>query len=181
MRKRAARIEGQRRQHRKDSLMEILGGAPELGLAQIGVVEHEDVFGRQRGHQFVQTLARLVQHASSASRRMAINCARGPMPSGPDLHRARLHLGRQAGDPHHEKLVQIGTKNGEELHALQQRIALVLGLLEYAPLEGQQAQLTVDVQLGVFEFWPRPLRALPELPWARARQPRQFLFLSLLP
>ena len=150
MRKRASRVEGQRRQHRKDSLLEVLGGAPELGLAQIGVVEHEDVFGRQRGHQLVEALAGLVQHALQfaangdqlSPRTHAVRA---------DLHRAGLHLSRKAGDPDHEKFVEVGAKNGEELHALQQRIAFVFGLLEYAPLEGQQAQFTIDVQLGVFE------------------------------
>ncbi len=49
----------------------------------------------------------------------------------------------------HEKLVEIREQDGEELDAFEQRVVGVLRLFEHAALEGQQAQLAVDVQVEV--------------------------------
>src|ERR1700733_5649697 len=78
------------------------------------------------------------------SLRVATSCAEGGMPSGPTWMPDRS--GRCY--PDHEEFIHVGARNGNELHALEQRIALVLGLFEDAPLERQQTQLVVDVAAG---------------------------------
>ncbi len=58
------------------------------------------------------------------------------------LH-AGLHLPVHAGDAHHVELVEIGGRDRQEAQALQQRVALVGGLLENAPVELQPGELAV--------------------------------------
>ena len=61
--------------------------------------------------------------------------------------RQRLHAGRDlavdAGDAHHVELVEVGGRDRQEAQALQQRMALVLRLLEHAAVELQPGQLAV--------------------------------------
>jgi len=64
-----------------------------------------------------------------------------------DIDNSGVHLIDQAGYPDHEEFIHIGTRNGNEFYAFEQRIVLVLGLLEHAPLEGQQTQLAVDIEM----------------------------------
>ena len=61
--------------------------------------------------------------------------------SGADL----LH---QAGDAHHEELVEVRAEDREELDPFQKRVLLVPCLVEHTALELQQAQLAVDEQRG---------------------------------
>ena len=65
---------------------------------------------------------------------------------------ARLHLAHQARYPHHKKLVEVGAQDGQELHALQQRIPVVLGLFQNAPLKSQQAELPIDVEARIVQI-----------------------------
>ena len=147
MRKRAAGIEGQRRQHRKHRLAEIRIGDCQLLLVQRGVIQDLHAgFGQRREQLVVQALVGVVEQLLDlaadghqlGSRMHAV---------GPHIQDAGVHLGDQAGHAHHEKLVQVGADNGQELDALQQRIPFVLSLLQYAALEGEQAQLAVKVEL----------------------------------
>ena len=71
---------------------------------------------------------------------------------GGRLGDAGLDLLLEAGDAHHEELVQVRAQDGEELDALEQRVARVARLLEHAGLELEQAELAVDVEAGVFQF-----------------------------
>ena len=45
----------------------------------------------------------------------------------------------------HEELIQIGTDNGDELESFQKRCALVLGLMQHAPVEFQPGQFTIEI------------------------------------
>ena len=64
-----------------------------------------------------------------------------------DLGGIGLHLLLEAGDAHHEELIEVRTEDGEEFHPLQQGRMLVPRLLEDAPLKGEQRELAVDVPL----------------------------------
>jgi hypothetical protein len=54
------------------------------------------------------------------------------------------HLPTQAGDPHHVELVEVRGRDRQEAQALQQRVALVLGLFEHTPVELEPRQLAVE-------------------------------------
>ena len=51
----------------------------------------------------------------------------------------------QAGDAHHEELVEVAGEDGEEVGALEHRQRRVFGELEHALVERQPAQLAVEV------------------------------------
>jgi hypothetical protein len=54
----------------------------------------------------------------------------------------------EARDADHEKLVEIRSEDRQKLHALQERIGLVLGFFQHAGIEFEPAQLAVDEMLG---------------------------------
>ena len=64
----------------------------------------------------------------------------------PCLGHSRLYLPHQSSDPDHKELVQIGTHYGKEEHPFQQRVRVVLRLLQDSRLEGKQAQLPIYEQ-----------------------------------
>ena len=67
---------------------------------------------------------------------------------GRDRVELRADLLLEAADPLLEELVEVRADDREELHALEQRHALVLGLVQHAPAEVQVGQLAVEVELG---------------------------------
>ncbi len=58
----------------------------------------------------------------------------------------------QAGNAHHEKLVQIGAHNREKLHPLQERIAFILSFFQNSILKLKQAELPIDVVLRAVQI-----------------------------
>ena len=54
----------------------------------------------------------------------------------------------EAGDAHHEELVEVRGEDREEVRALEDRAARVLGELEHALVEREPAELAVEVALG---------------------------------
>ena len=60
--------------------------------------------------------------------------------------RAGLHLLAQPGDADLEELIEVAREDGQELGPLQQRVALVAGLVEDAGVELEPGQLTVQVR-----------------------------------
>ena len=83
--------------------------------------------------------------------RMARNCSAGVIPSGPVSLTPFFNLPLQAGDAHHEELVDVGADERQKHQALEYRIAAVLRFLQHPPLKVHQAQLTVDVECGIVE------------------------------
>src|SRR5688572_33170469 len=63
-----------------------------------------------------------------------------------DLHNASFHLLADARHAHHEKLVHVRAKMGEELQPLKQWIAIIQRLLKHAPLELKQTEFAVDIK-----------------------------------
>ena len=70
---------------------------------------------------------------------------------GAGLHRAVIHLLHEAAHPHLEELVQVRARDAQEAQAFEQRGVRVARLLQHPAVEGQQADLAVDVEVGVFE------------------------------
>jgi hypothetical protein len=63
------------------------------------------------------------------------------------LDDALAHLILQAGDAHHEELVEVIGRDRQEAQLLQHRMALVFSLFEHAPVEMQPGELAVDESL----------------------------------
>ena len=108
-------------------------------------VDHPDAVLGERGAHARPPTARECRRAQLA--RALGRCARasraGESPSAPARVDAGVHLVVQAGHAHHEELVEVGRVDREELHALEQRRALVLGQLEHALVELEPGQLAV--------------------------------------
>ena len=117
MREWAPWIEGQRSQHRKDGFGEVFARTPLLAGVQflIGMDENAVVV-ESRGYR-IETLVRLVQQFLDLA---AYGNELGPRSHAvrPHVHRAGVQLCGQAGHAHHEELIQVGTQNRQEFHAL---------------------------------------------------------------
>ena len=61
-----------------------------------------------------------------------------------EQRRAGLQHVDQAGHPDHVEFVEVVGRDRQEAHALEQRLALVAGLLEHPHVEGQPRQFTID-------------------------------------
>ena len=83
--------------------------------------------------------------------RMASNWAETGLPSPLGSAWPVSQLLHQAGYADHEELVHVGEQDGQEFGALKKRVAGVLGFFENPPLEGQQAQLPVEIETGVVQ------------------------------
>ena len=57
---------------------------------------------------------------------------------------ALANLAGKAGDADHEELVEIGRRDRQEAHTLEQRMVRVLRFLEHAPVELQPGEFAVD-------------------------------------
>src|SRR5271168_1527643 len=81
------------------------------------------------------------------------------------VNRQLLHPGDdlllQAADALHEKLVEIGRRDREELEPLEERVSFVLRLMQNPPIECEPRKLAVQEQIGRTElfvnFWRRRL------------------------
>src|SRR4051812_17328047 len=51
----------------------------------------------------------------------------------------------QAGDPDHEEFIEIIGRDGQEADAFEQRMPRVARLFEYSPVEGEPAQLAIEI------------------------------------
>jgi len=109
--------------------------------------EHDAVLlerGAQRvvpaGVEIAHLLARhLVDRGERLGRGHAVGLARGD---------ARLRLLAQTGDADLEELGEVRIHDRQELHALEQRIAGVLRLLEDAAIEREPGELAIQEPLG---------------------------------
>jgi hypothetical protein len=67
------------------------------------------------------------------------------------VHGAGIEKLLQAGHPNLKKLIEVRARDAQELHALQQRYAAVLGLFQDPLVELEERQLAVDVKLRNLE------------------------------
>ena len=64
-------------------------------------------------------------------------------PVGADRRDVGAHLAAQAGDPHHEELIEVVGRDRQEPQAFQERMVLVPRLLQHPLVERQPGQLAV--------------------------------------
>ncbi len=145
-RKRMRRIDGERRQDREDLVDEILVEPRTLGLGELARLDDGDTGLAQLvlqvgphlllvGHQDRGALA---DRHQLVGRRHAVVAQQG---------RPGLQHVDQAGHADHVELVEDAGGDRQEAHALEQRMALVAGLLEHAHVEGQPRQFAIDEAL----------------------------------
>ena len=144
VRERLARPDGERREHREDLAREDLLELGALGLGRILDAADEDPLGGERGAELVAPERRLLRRqvedaAPDLGQRLLRRAAVGRAHGEP-----REHLVLQAGDPHHEELVEDRRDDPAELDPLEQRLVRVGGELEHAPHEVDLRQLAVE-------------------------------------
>ena len=138
------RVDRQRRQHRKDPIVEKLLDVGPLGFRKVGVVVKADVLGGELGLDLLVPAAVLVgdltAHAfqDGGELRLGGHAVRG------EGDGALLDLLLETADTDLEELVKVGADDAEELQSLEQGILLVEGLVENALVELQPAQAAVD-------------------------------------
>ncbi len=139
------RIEPDGAQHRQQFAIEVTPHPSRLARVPFAALQEMDVLvGQRRQQQLVQHLVLLGDQGMGAGAYRA-QLLLGRHLVGAALAGRKRHLLLQAGDPDLEELVEIAAGDAQELQAFEQRIGDVLGLFEYAPVELQQRQLTVDV------------------------------------
>ena len=142
-RERMRRIDGERRQQRKNMGEEIIFEPRLLRLGHIGAVDQHDAGSGQRRAQFAPLrLLVLSQHHDGFGDTGQLLGRRQPF--GALLGDAGADLGAKAGHAHHEEFVEVVGRDRQELEPLEQRMAAIGGFLQHAAIEVQPRQLAVD-------------------------------------
>ncbi len=139
-----ARVDRERRQDREDLVEEPLAEGVVV-LRDRGVVDDLDALDRQLPPDVGVDRRQLVDEGEDAVAR-GVELLLGRSPVGRVGGAADLRLLAQPGDPHLEELVEVAGEDGQELDALEQRIALVACLEEHAGVEFQPRELSVEVR-----------------------------------
>ena len=114
-------IDCQRRQYREDLLVEMCRESAVVIGAEIGPPNDRNALCRQGRADRVEKHVRvLVGEFLGATRDERQLFAWGEAVGGPD-RQSGLVAALESGDPDHEKLVEIGSEDGEELCAFEQR------------------------------------------------------------
>jgi hypothetical protein len=156
------RVDGQRRQDREDLVVEELLKVLALRLGNIGEVVEPDILRGETRFDLLVPATVLVLDLPTGPLRDGGEFRLGRHPVRGQGNGSHLHLLLETGHTHLEELVQIGADDAEELEALQQRILLVEGLIEYPLVELQPAQSPIDEMRsapGIHE--PPIVRCLP--------------------
>ena len=83
----------------------------------------------------------------SASSSIAVSCWRGGHAVGGAFLDAQRLVRLQAGDADHEEFVEVAGRDRQEAQPLEQRMMRVARFLQHAPVEGQPAQLAIEIAL----------------------------------
>ncbi len=142
-RERVQRVDGDGGEDREDLLVEELVRPGAVGVGQLVEVEHDDVLGAQLLVQ-LGPAALLVDHQRARPLQHRVDLLAGRHAVGARRLDADPALALEAGDAHHEELVDVGRRDRQEAHPLQKRVAVVHRLLEHALVEGEPRQLAVD-------------------------------------
>ena len=86
--------------------------------------------------------------SSTTKRLMRSSCSVGRQPILARRLDAGNDLAAQAGHAHHVEFVEVRGRDGEEAQALEQRMALVLGLLQHPLVEMEPGLLAVEEAAG---------------------------------
>ena len=104
---------------------------------------------RQRRQQVVHRPSRTARRPSRArARAIAASCCAGVRPARSGATSPSAIGVLEAGDAHHEELVEVRRGDRRELEALEQRRRGVGGFFEHALVEREPRQLAVEEQLG---------------------------------
>ena len=151
-RKRARRVEAQRRQHRFHFLREIFGKPGALCWCERARVHELDSVGfERREDQLIEQLVLIFDQCERA----VVNGSKlvgTLMPSGPPAERAEFQPLLQAGDPNLEEFVEVRAGDAQKADALEQWQRLIVCLRQHAVVEIEKRQLPVDVVLGSLEI-----------------------------
>ena len=148
-------IDRDRRQHRKEMREKMLLEPRTLGLRELVGAQHVNAgLGQQRFERDPVLLLLGGKLGDGAVDAVEL------LDRGQSIHAWGFdvgeHLPAEARDPHHVELVEVRGRDREEAQALEQRVALVLGFLEHAPVEVEPGQFAVK----------EPARAEGGNPWA---------------
>ena len=143
--KRVGRIQSDRRQHRHQLAQKIIANPRRLRCAPVGTQEEMDAFGGQFGQESLveqrillgdQRVRFTADPLVGFFRRQAIRRGHG---------RIQLDLFLEAGDANLEKLVEIAAEDAQKAQTFEQRHGRIVRLRENAAVEGEQAELTVQI------------------------------------
>jgi len=149
-------IDREGREQREDLALEIRTQQPLCRRGERDVIQHLDPLGGELGDQTRGERA-LEGHRKVMDDRMdAIELLLGHHGVAPCLHDLPgEQLIAQHGDPRLIELVEEHPADRQELHPLQERILLVLGLLEDAGDQGERAQFAVEIQARLAQIGER--------------------------
>ncbi len=147
-----ARIEGQRRKNRENLFGEKRVQLRALFQTEFVQLQQADMILMERGKQiFTQEIVRAVDQPAHRGADRIQRLGRTSAIHAGFLH-AVLDLLHDAGHAHHEKLVDVGAEDRQELHPLQQRIAAVARFFQNPPLELQVAEFAIQIERGIVQF-----------------------------
>ena len=137
---------------RQDLLFEVGPDPLLLGGGPAPAAQETDPLAFQRGEHFVVEQTVLVADqrvGDGADPRQHFGRAQVVRTR---LHGSVAHLLHEAAHPHLEELVQVRARDAQEAQALEHGGVRVARLLEHSAVEREQAQLAVDVEVGLSRF-----------------------------
>src|SRR5918998_350793 len=141
----------ERRQDRQYVSDKVFPERPLLGGPHLLVRDHLDALLRQGGEKVPVEYGPPLLEELVGTPLDAGELLLGGQTVGNGVRQLRGHLLLEPRHPDHEELVEVGLRDGDEAHPLQQRVALVAGLLQHPVVEPEPGELAVDVQLRVRE------------------------------
>ena len=138
------------RQRREDRVNPVHEHAPHtLAFRLVEVVEapHDDaeLLGKARPQVLLPHLREASSHRADAGPHQ-IQLLRGVSTVQGWLDDPRAEDALQAADPLHDEFVEVVLGDGEETKALEERRALVHGLVQHPPVEVEPTQLGVEIE-----------------------------------
>ena len=145
VRKRVARVERQRCQHRADFPREVPSQIVTHRRRPISRFEEANLLIGQPLTEFVPYVGLVAQHAIGADAHRLELC-RGAVPVRRHVLEPLAQLLQCGGNANHEELVEVGRGNGQELDAFEERVTGIAGLSQHPFVELEPAQFTIDVE-----------------------------------
>ncbi len=139
------RVDCQRHEHRKNLQLKIVVQALFVVVGERFPRDDLDALVGHRGtHELLPGGAVSQLQLVSLGRNVGQRFARW----APDIRRhgePRHDTALEAGDSHHEELIEVAREDRQEVRAFERRQRIVFGQFEHALIERQPAQLTVEV------------------------------------
>ena len=149
VRKGMGRIDDDRRQDRFQLFSPVAPDESEVLTFEVSRIPQLDALAGKGGKELlVPALVHLCHQFMSRRRDSGQLLIRGEA-VGSGRAASRFPDLQQPGDPDLKELVKVAGYDGDELDPLQQRILLVLRLLENAAIEIEPRQLSIDVKFGL--------------------------------